>query len=326
MSAMTTTTTDSASTDSETSPVDRPAAPEATASLALTGPFSLREVALMGFGHRDERSYDGVMRLAFCVDGSYQRQVGVEVRQDDSQLRLRILGTPASPALDDAATAVVARQVARVLSADQDGAAFAQVCQADPVLARLYALAPGFRPALFYSPYEAAVWSILSARRARPQGIALRARLAHQFGATFDLAGVATAAVPTPSRLLELDSVAGLPADRIPRLHAVAEAAQQGLLSAGGLLALGSDEAQRTLQQLPGIGPFYSTLILVRSCGATDVLPVGESRGREAVRRLYGWDRDPTDAELAELAERWRPFRTWAMVSIRALSGRLEDR
>ena len=28
----------------------------------------LREVALMGFGHRDEDSFDGVMRLGFCVE------------------------------------------------------------------------------------------------------------------------------------------------------------------------------------------------------------------------------------------------------------------
>jgi DNA-3-methyladenine glycosylase II len=323
---MTTTALDPAGTASDQSAADPPAVPEATASLALTGPFSLREVALMGFGHRDERSFDGVMRLAFCVDGSYQRQVGVEVRQEGAQLLLRILGTPGSPVLDDVTTEVVSRQVARVLSADQDGDAFARVCESDPVLARLHALAPGFRPALFYSPYEAAVWSILSARRARPQGIAQRARLAHQCGATFDLAGVATAAVPTPSRLLELEAVPGLPADRIPRLHAVAEAAQLGLLSAKGLLALDPDDARLALQRLPGIGPFYSTLILVRGCGATDLLPLDEARGRELVRRLYGWDRDPTDAELAELAERWRPFRTWAMVSIRALSERLDDR
>jgi len=40
------------------------------------GEFSLREAALFGFGPRDERSFDGVMRLAFCVDG-YRDQTGV---------------------------------------------------------------------------------------------------------------------------------------------------------------------------------------------------------------------------------------------------------
>jgi DNA-3-methyladenine glycosylase II len=35
---------------------------------------------------------------------------------------------------------------------------------------------------------------------------------------------------------------------------------------------------------------------------------------------LYGLDHDPTDAEVAALAENWRPFRTWATVMIRAKS------
>ena len=50
-----------------------------TTEIEISGPYDLREVALMGFGHRDERSFDGVMRLAFCVDGTYEDQVGVEL-------------------------------------------------------------------------------------------------------------------------------------------------------------------------------------------------------------------------------------------------------
>lgn len=294
-----------------------------TAQLDVRGPFDLEEVALMGFGHRDEKSFDGVMRLAFCVDGDYEQQVGVEVRQSGQRLDLRIHSGPDAAPLDGAATDAVCTQVARVVSADHDGEAFARVCQADPVLARIHAVAPGFRPALFYSPYEAAMWSILSARRARGQGIALRARVAQQWGATFDLAGVVTAALPTPSRLLTLDAIPGLPADRIPRLHAVAAAAQHGLLSAERLRALDPAAAMAELQQLPGIGPFYSALVVLRACGLTDVLPTAENQVRELVRGLYGLDHDLTEAEFEALAEQWRPFRTWAAVLIRAVSPRL---
>jgi DNA-3-methyladenine glycosylase II len=91
------------------------------------------------------------------------------------------------------------------------------MCQADPVLARLRRAAPGFRPALFYSPYEAAVWSVISARRARSQGITLRSRLSQAYGASFELAGQQTLALPTPTQLLGVDSLQGLPMDRIPR-------------------------------------------------------------------------------------------------------------
>ncbi len=274
----------------------------------------------MGFGHRDVRSFDGVMRMAFCLDGDYERQVGVEARQagDQVELAIQTVGDP----LDAGETEAVRRQVARVISLDHDGEAFHQLCLRDPVLSTVHAAAPGFRPANFYSPYEAAVWSIISARRARPQGITLRTRMAETYGAVFELAGEATAAVPTPSQLLAIESMPGLPADRLPRLHAVAQAAQAGTLSAERLRAMPPAEAKLDLQQLPGIGPFYSALIVVRALGHADVLSTEESHSREAVQRLYGVDHDLNDVELAEIAEGWRPFRTWVAVMLRALSGR----
>jgi DNA-3-methyladenine glycosylase II len=287
------------------------------------GPYDLGEVALMGFGHRDERSFDGVMRLAFCVDGDYERQVGVEVRQDGGRLQLRIFPTPDLGSLDDDAVAVVANQVARVISVDHDGEAFVRICRSDPVLSRLQDEAPGFRPALFYSPYEAAAWSIISARRARIQGITLRTRLSEHYSAAFDLAGKETVALPTPSRLLSVESFPGLPSDRIPRLHMIAEAAQQGRLSAERLASMQPEDARRELQQLPGIGPFYSSLIVVRACGHADVLPLDETMARSAAVELYGLKPDISDEDYELFAERWRPFRTWASVMIRAVGARL---
>lgn len=283
-------------------------------TLALTGPYDLREVALMGFGHRDESAFDGVMRLAFCLDGTFQH-VGVEVRQQGATLELAIHGS-ADP---DA----IARQVARVVSADHDGVAWRAVCDADPVLARVQAVAPGFRPSNFYSPYEAAVWAVISARRARPQGIALRRRLSEAHGTVFDLAGHREAALPGPAQLLALDDFPGLPNDRMPRVHAIAEAALQGKLDVERLTQMTPDEAMADLQKLPGIGPFYSALIVIRACGLTDVLSTEEDHTRSAVQELYGFDHPPTNAELAEVADRWRPFRTWALVTLRALSPRL---
>ena len=177
----------------------------------------------------------------------------------------------------------------------------------------------GFRPANFYSPYEAAVWSIVSARRSRFQAIPVRDRLGHEHGATFELAGQTLSALPTPRQLLTVSSLQGLPADRIPRLHAVAEAAERGELAVDRLNALDPADAQVELQRLPGIGPFYSSLIVIRACGRADVLP-NEGHVREAAAQQYG--REFSDAQFAELAESWRPFRTWVGVMLRALGDR----
>jgi DNA-3-methyladenine glycosylase II len=296
--------------------------PVQTTSLDVRGPYDLGEVALMGFGHRDEPEFDGVMRMAFCLDTDHETPVGVEARQRDDRVELTVRRPGPAP-LDATALTAVGRQVARVISLDHDGEAFDALCRQDPVLARLHAVAPGFRPALFYSPYEAAVWSVLSARRPRSQGITLRQRLCELHGTTFELAGQRVAAVPTPSVLRTVEALPGLAADRIPRLHAIAEAAQQGRLSAERLRALPPAEAAAELQRLPGIGPFYSSLIVIRALGHADVLPAGEAHARAAVEELYGIDHELTAAELEQLAESWRPFRTWVMVSARALGGRL---
>ena len=194
-----------------------------TFTITPRGPFSLREAALFGFGPRAEKHFDGVMRLAFCVDG-YTRQAGVELRQSTDGVIHGIVhgATPTD----------VREQVARVLSLDHDGDEFLALGRADPVLGRVLSAAPGLRPVLFYSPYEAAVWAILSARRARPQATVLRERISRQFGAVFTLAGVEQAALPTPAQLLRLTEFPGLPAARIPWLHTVARAALDGRLDA----------------------------------------------------------------------------------------------
>ena len=294
---------------------------EASTSLEVSGPYDLAEVATMGFGHRDEASFDGVMRLGFCLDTDLERQVGVEARQAGDHLDLVVRAADDRP-LGPAEVEAAARQVARVVSVDHDGAAFDALCRADPVLAPVHAVAAGFRPALFYSPYEAAVWSVVSARRPRAQAIGLRRRLAQELGSTVELAGEAVEVVPTPSALLRLESLPGLPVDRVPRLHAVAEAAQRRELDVEVLRALPPDEAQARLQRLPGIGPFYSSLVVVRACGHADVMVTGESHARDLVQELYGFDHAPTPAEMEAVGEGWRPYRTWVAVMLRALSGR----
>ncbi len=115
-------------------------------TITPSGPFSLAEAASFGFGQRDAADWDGVMRLAFCLDGC-QEHVGAEVRQDDAgDVHAAIHG----PANIDVGS--VRRQVARVLSLDHDGAEFMLVGERDPVIGKLQAAAPGLRPPLFYSP------------------------------------------------------------------------------------------------------------------------------------------------------------------------------
>jgi DNA-3-methyladenine glycosylase II len=278
------------------------------------GEFSLQELALFGFGQRERADWDGVMRLAFCLDG-YRAQVGVEVRQDPAGVHCLVHG--------DGDLDAIRAQVARSLSLDHDGRALAAIGERDPVVARLLRAAPGLRPPLFYSPYEAAVWVVMSARRPRAQIAEVRRRLSEAHGRVFELAGQRLAALPTPEQLLDVDRVPGLNEEKVRRMHVVAREALAGRLDVDRIHRLGPEAALADLQGLPGVGPFYSSLIVVRASGLADVLSEREPQLLDLVARLYGMPAPPGPEKLAELAEAWRPLRTWVSVLIRAAGPRV---
>jgi DNA-3-methyladenine glycosylase II len=285
-----------------------------TFTIEPRGPFSLEESAMFGFGQRSSQRFDGVMRLAFCLD-DFSEQVGVEVRQDGTGVHCTFEG---SGSVDP-----MRRQVARVLSLDHDATGFVSVGDRDPVITRLQAAAPGLRPPLFYSPYEAAAWVVLSSRRSPQQMQQVRQRLSEAHGASFELAGEVLAALPTPRQILAIDAFPEIPPVKMERLHGVAQAALQGQLDPERIRSQDPEVAMGELQEIKGIGPFYAALILIRASGVTDVLPPNEPRVRELARQLYGLDSTPTVQEFAEIAEPWTPWRTWAVVLMRAAGSRV---
>jgi DNA-3-methyladenine glycosylase II len=174
-------------------------------------------------------------------------------------------------------------------------------------------------PVLFHSPYEAACWAVLSARIRQSQAARVRDELSFAHGATLPVEGEMLPGFPAPERLLAVGEARGLSEEKLRRLHGVAEVALAGDLDRDRLLAAPYDEALATLRAIRGIGPFWAEGILLRAVGTTDALTLGEKRGRAAAAEAYGAPAavDDDGAFLA-LAERWRPFRTWVAVLLRA--------
>jgi DNA-3-methyladenine glycosylase II len=293
------------------------------------GRFSLEEAALFGFGQRHDSTYDRTMRLAFCLDG-YERQAGVSLTQSaDGVVHGTISGVsgrsgPATPA--DLETVV--GQVARVLSIDHDATGYQALGDDDPVIARLLEAAPGLRPPLFYSPYEAALWAVISMRRPRQTAERWRVRLCEAGGARFDVAGAEMWAVPTPARIVELGvagvaAAAGIEMARAERVVGVAEAADARKLDAVTLSRVDEDLARADLRTIPGIGPFYADLIVVRATGVTDVLPLNEPLMLGLLGQLYGLTGTVNAKQAEQVAEAWRPWRTWVAVLVRVAGPRV---
>jgi DNA-3-methyladenine glycosylase II len=288
-------------------------------SYAITpdAPFSLAAAEAFGFGPRTGRPKPAAsrMRLAFVTD-DLAHHAGAHVTQGTDGVVRADVETDGDP---DAAW----RQVLRVLSLDHSGAAWAEVGARDPVIGQLQDEHEGQRPVLFHSPYEAAAWCIISARRYRSTAAVIRERICDELGSAFTLGGERVSAFPLPARLLATESLPSVSPRRMPWLHAVARAALDGSLDPAKLAAMDPAAAITRLCELPGIGPGYATLILLRATGVTDALTFTEPRMPEYVSHFYGLGPGPATIEqLAEVSRGWRPFRTWAAVLLRLAGDR----
>ena len=256
------------------------------------------------------------MRLAFVTD-DMSHHAGVRLTQARD-------GTVTGHVETDGDASAAWRQALRILSLDHPAGEWPEVGARDPVIGRLQREHEGFRPVLFHSPYEAAAWSIISARRYRGQAAAIRDRLSAELGRTLTITGEQLHAFPLPHRLLKAESLRSVAPQRVEWLHAVARAALDGALDPATLRAMEPERALEYLQKLPGIGPSYATLILVRAAGVADTLTFSEPRLPGYVAHFYGTGQDPASREqLARVSQGWRPFRTWAAVLLRLAGDQL---
>jgi len=68
-----------------------------------------------------------------------------------------------------------------------------------------------------------------------------------------------------------------------------------------------------TLTSIPGIGPWTAHGFLLVALDRPDVFLTGDLALRRAVERTYRFDHLPTDDEMLQLAEHWRPYRSLAV-------------
>jgi DNA-3-methyladenine glycosylase II len=289
-----------------------------TYTIVPDGPFSLAAAAAFGFGPNTGRPTPagGEMRLAFVTDDMRHHAAVHLVQRPDGAIRMVVRS--------DADGEAVVRQALRILSLDHPAAPWVAAGERDPVLGALQREHDWLRPVLFHSPYEAAAWSIISARRYRAQAVSIRTRICAELGAMPTVAGTEVPAFPLPERLLAAEALPGMAANRVTWLRVVAQAALDGKLAAPRLAAMAPGDTLAELQKLPGIGPMYATLILLRATGVADALTSTEPRLPGYVAHFYGTGPGPASREgIERIAEGWRPCRTWASVLIRAAGDRL---
>ena len=135
---------------------------------------------------------------------------------------------------------------------------------------------------------------------------AIAGRLRGRFGGRF----------PRPELLLaapvaELRAV-GLSRQKAATLRAVAAAFADGSLSSRRLRRMDDAGVVEAVTQIKGIGEWTAHMLLIFSLGSPDVLPVGDYGVRKGAMLLYDLADLPGRAELTEIGERWRPWRSVA--------------
>ncbi|HEX3832657.1 MAG TPA: DNA-3-methyladenine glycosylase 2 family protein [Solirubrobacteraceae bacterium] len=185
--------------------------------------------------------------------------------------------------------------------------------QADPVLARLIDAHPDFHPRAWLDelpPLDAfgtlifqVVGQQLSVRATRT----IVSRLQERFGGH----------LPSPADLLAADPqelrASGMSGRKGSTLRALAERFVDGRLSDPALSGMTDAEIEAALTEVPGIGPWTAHGFLIVALDRPDVLLSGDLALRRAIQQAYGFDHPPTEDEIVQVAEPWRPYRSLAV-------------
>ena len=185
--------------------------------------------------------------------------------------------------------------------------------KADPVLARLIDVRPDFRPRAWTDelpPFDAFGTLIFQVAGQQLSVASTRAIISHlqdRFGGH----------MPSPAELLAADPQvlrdAGFSARKGATLRALAERFVDGCLSDKALAKLTDEEVEAALTEVPGIGPWSARGFLLVALDRPDVFLSGDLALRKTIQRVYDFDHLPTDDELEEISDRWRPYRSLAV-------------
>ncbi len=253
-------------------------------------------------------SFDGTtFRRAVRTPDDRAAMVELTPRPGRDDIRLRIIG---EEELDPSSLVRTAR---RLLDLDADPSIVDAALSSDPTLRPLVRATQGVRLPGTVDGFELVVRAILG------QQISVRA--ARTFAGRIAEAGGTPLArpvgdvhhlFPTAEQLAgsQLGGL-GLTTAREATLRRVAELVATGALDLSGAADL--RETRDRLLAVPGIGPWTVAYVSMRALADADAFPVGDLGVRLGFEAL---GLESTPAAMREHAERWRPWRAYAVMHL----------
>lgn len=205
----------------------------------------------------------------------------------------------------------------RILCLDHDLTAFYTAMEKDPPLAQLTHRYRGLRLVLTPTPFQGLIHAILFQQISYAAAQTVENRLIGRWGEAVSIGDRLFPLFPSPERLAGLDVTAlrgiGIPPRKAQAILTVARQTSAGDLALEELAAQGdAEEAARRLESICGIGPWTAHHVIIRGMGMTDCLPTEDPGLRQAAADQYGLALPVGAAQLRQLAERWRPWRSYA--------------
>ncbi|MBW3604658.1 MAG: helix-turn-helix domain-containing protein [Actinobacteria bacterium] len=194
---------------------------------------------------------------------------------------------------------------------DADAPGIAEALTPDPVVGALVADTPGRRVPGAVDGAELAVRAVLGQQVTVAAGTALSGTLAAAVAETTVVADPHVSLLfPTPAAVRSAAEVLRMPERRRATVRRLAEALERGepLLDGGGD-PRGAVDAVRAID---GIGPWTAGYIAMRALADPDAYPTGDAAVRRALT-ARGIDGAPAQAAAAE---RWRPWRAYAVMQL----------
>jgi DNA-3-methyladenine glycosylase II len=120
---------------------------------------------------------------------------------------------------------------------------------------------------------------------------------------------------PTPDRVLAADEgalrEAGLSGTKVEYLREAAAAFRDDDLTRQGLGDAGDEAVVDALTEIRGVGEWTARMYLIFALGREDVLPLGDLAVRKGIERVYNDGDELTRAEMREIGDAWRPYRSY---------------
>jgi DNA-3-methyladenine glycosylase II len=122
---------------------------------------------------------------------------------------------------------------------------------------------------------------------------------------------------PTPDRVLAAEEAAlreaGLSGTKVEYLREAAGAFRDGDrdLTREGLAEASDEAVVEALTAIRGVGEWTARMYLIFALGREDVLPLGDLAVRTGIEQVYNDGAELSRAEMREIAETWRPYRSY---------------